>query len=29
HPEETADPTPLEVYCDLNPQSPECLVYDD
>lgn len=29
HPDQTADPTPLEVYCDLNPQSPECLVYDD
>lgn len=23
------DPTSLEIYCDLNPSSPECLVYDD
>ncbi|MFM7435002.1 MAG: CP12 domain-containing protein [Vulcanococcus sp.] len=29
HPEASQDPTPLEVYCDLNPQAPECLVYDD
>ena len=29
HPGEANDPTPLEVYCDLNPQAPECLVYDD
>jgi hypothetical protein len=29
HPNEQNDPTPLEVYCDLNPQAPECLVYDD
>lgn len=29
HPEEVADPSPLEVYCDLNPDAAECLVYDD
>ncbi len=29
HPEDTHDPTPLEVYCDLNPEAPECRVYDD
>ena len=29
HPDEQKDPTPLEVYCDLNPEAPECLVYDD
>ena len=29
NPETSKDPTPLEVYCDLNPQAPECLVYDD
>jgi hypothetical protein len=29
HPDEQKDPSPLEVYCDLNPQAPECLVYDD
>ena len=23
------DPTALELYCDANPSSPECLVYDD
>ena len=23
------DPTSLELYCDSNPSSPECLVYDD
>lgn len=27
--QELKDPSPLEVYCDLNPQAPECLVYDD
>ncbi|MCP9850868.1 Calvin cycle protein CP12 [Cyanobium sp. Morenito 9A2] len=29
HPEETHDPSALEVYCDLNPEAPECRVYDD
>jgi hypothetical protein len=29
HPEDSHDPTPLEVFCDLNPDAPECLVYDD
>jgi hypothetical protein len=29
HPGEQKDPSPLEVYCDLNPEAPECLVYDD
>lgn len=23
------DPTPLELYCDANPDAPECLVYED
>jgi len=23
------DPTPLELYCDANPSTPECLVYED
>ena len=23
------DPSPLELYCDANPDAPECLVYDD
>ena len=29
HPEDDHDPSPLEVYCDLNPEAPECRVYDD
>ena len=29
HPGDSHDPTPLEVFCDLNPEAPECLVYDD
>ena len=29
HPDESKDPTPMEVYCDLNPEAPGCLVYDD
>jgi hypothetical protein len=29
HPEDKHDPTALEVYCDLNPEAPECRVYDD
>jgi hypothetical protein len=29
HPEDKHDPSPLEVYCELNPEAPECLVYDD
>ncbi len=29
HPDEQKDPSPLEVYCDLNPSAVECRVYDD
>ena len=29
HPEETAFPTHLELYCDLNPSAPECRIFDD
>ncbi|MEB3173440.1 MAG: CP12 domain-containing protein [Prochlorococcaceae cyanobacterium] len=29
HPGDNHDPTPMEVFCDLNPDAPECLVYDD
>jgi len=29
HPDDHHDPTSLELYCDNNPSSPECLVYDD
>ena len=29
HPDDTHDPTALELYCDANPSEPECLIYDD
>lgn len=29
YPENTHDPTALEVYCSLNPDAPECRVYDN
>lgn len=29
HPEDTHDPTPLELYCDSNPNALECRVYED
>jgi len=29
HPEDSHDPTPLELYCDENPDASECKVYDD
>lgn len=29
HPNEDHDPTPLELYCDSNPNALECRVYDD
>jgi hypothetical protein len=29
HPGDTHDPTSLELYCDSNPEAPECLVYED
>ena len=29
HPEDSHDPTPLELYCDANPNALECRVYDD
>ena len=28
-PEDTHDPSPLELFCEQNPDEPECLVYDD
>ena len=28
HPEDAHDPTPLELFCDTNPNAPECRVYD-
>ncbi len=29
HPEDHHDPTPLELYCDTNPDADECRVYED
>lgn len=29
HPEDSHDPTPLELFCDENPDALECRIYDD
>jgi hypothetical protein len=29
HPEDHYDPTSLELYCDTNPDAPECKIFDD
>jgi len=29
HPDDDHDPTPLELYCDSNPDAYECRVYED
>jgi hypothetical protein len=29
HPDDEHDPTPLELYCDSNPDALECRMYDD
>ncbi len=29
HPDDTHDPTPLELYCDMHPDALECRIYDD
>lgn len=29
HPEASEAPSPLEVFCDLNPSNQQCKVYDD
>jgi len=29
HPDDDHDPTPLELYCDENPDALECRMYDD
>lgn len=29
HPNETHDPSPLELFCDLNPDALECRVYEE
>lgn len=28
HPDESKDPTPLELYCDENPNALECRIYE-
>ena len=28
HPEDDHDPTQLEIFCDENPESPECKIFD-
>lgn len=29
HPDDSHDPTPLELYCDKNPDALECRIYDN
>jgi hypothetical protein len=29
HPEDSHDPTSLELFCDLNPDALECRIYED
>ena len=29
HPEDHRDPSPLELYCNENPDAAECKIYDD
>jgi hypothetical protein len=29
HPDDDHDPTPLELYCELNPEALECRIYED
>ena len=29
HPEDSHDPTSLELYCELNPDEDECRIYED
>jgi len=29
HPEDDHDPTPLELFCDENPDASECRIYED
>jgi len=29
HPDEVKAPSALELYCDSNPDAPECKIYDD
>ncbi len=29
HPEDSHDPTSLELFCDANPDDPQCKIYED
>ncbi len=29
HPEDHNDPSPLELYCEMNPETDECRIYED
>jgi hypothetical protein len=29
HPQDSHDPTALELFCDANPSEPECRIYED
>jgi hypothetical protein len=29
HPDDHHDPSPLELYCDANPDAPECKIFED
>ena len=29
HPNDSHDPSHLEMFCDQNPSEPECLIYED
>ena len=29
HPEDHHDPTALELYCEMNPETDECRIYED
>jgi len=29
HPEDSHDPTPIELYCELHPDAEECRIYED
>ena len=28
HPDTTTDPTPLDLFCNENPEAPECRIYE-
>lgn len=29
HPDDNHNPSALELYCDMNPDAPECRIYED